>query len=368
MNPWQEMSDTSHIRISAEQVAGYIATEIQRKRDRDHAKKEAQKTPPRRTYHVLKDRDYVTYNYGAPEEVDQSRTNTLSSILCRARERSDRRRDREEQRKIREYEEGMKKVEEEQRRRKEERERQRRRLEEIAEEQRLRERKKELRREREAWEAFHTKLARRHYEEALLRRYFQHMKILVILRHEAIRRAKHHYATTLMKKALHALRIHQQQEHARKDSLALSFYNLKILQKYWLQWRMDMLQQKEEEAKIVNHHNLGLMRGYFQKWRSFTADEIVQRHSRMAVASSHYKRCLLQKAFHQWKLFLTTRQEREKQDIIGSNLRQTVMSILPDFSPQSSDFDEESEDEILNGSNTMRSISELLNNRQLFNL
>ncbi|XP_045593616.1 coiled-coil domain-containing protein 191-like [Procambarus clarkii] len=337
MNPWAPLT-TQDLTLQPSHVTAYLSRELLRKAE--ETKKASERK--RKTVHVVKERNYVTYNYVVPEAAeDGDDDNTLSSILVRAMHRKTKRKEIDEAMKIRRLEDAKRKVDEEKRQCVEARRRQSDRLKEIRETHRLRVIKEEQWRAKEAKQARLNRLADVFRKNLLLRHYFGGFKKLVEISNDNRARARSHYRLKIMQKAMSRLVIHRDKEQQWREHLATSFHRVCVLHKFFTQWKERTAARAEQMVRAGGHHRRRLLRQYLWLWRWAALDQLLQRRAATQLARQHYHRKVLRRGVRSWRQYLEDRRARRQQDLVASRLRFLVKNIIPDFSPASSDDDDD---------------------------
>ncbi|KAK8740143.1 hypothetical protein OTU49_003062, partial [Cherax quadricarinatus] len=280
MNPWSS-TRAQQLTLQSSHVAQYLLKKA------EEAEKAAERKIKRA--YVVKERNYVTYNYvetkaGGDEE------NTLSSILVRAMQRKAKRKEIDQAIKIKHLEESKRKVEEEKQRCMEAKRRQNERLREMKENHKLRIMKEEQWREREARQARHNRKADDFCNKMLLRRYFRGFKTLVVISHDNRIMARDHYRLKLMQKTLSKLVLYREKEQHWRESLATSFHNVCLLHMFFTSWRERVSARAEQVRRGAEHYRQRLLRKYLWEWRWAALDHLLQRRADTQRATQHYHR------------------------------------------------------------------------------
>lgn len=259
MNPWTSTQDDQHSHLHSSHINEFLIRQhLQQKKA-----KEAERATgrARKPHYTVRDRNYETYNYldvdtvreRATDDVDmleETDDNTLSNILVRAMQRKARRKEIDQAMKIKKLEETKRLLEEEKRRCKDERKKHEVKLREMREAHRLRLMREEQWRERQVRLAHQTKLADEFYKASLLRRCFQGFRILVEISRSNQRKAQSHYRHRIVQKAFTKLAINREQEHLWKDSMAVGFHNVTLLNKFFVVWK---------EVQYIVRHERGML-------------------------------------------------------------------------------------------------------------
>ncbi|XP_071516034.1 uncharacterized protein [Panulirus ornatus] len=339
-NPWVAATPADEVHLQPSHVAAFLSRQLLKKKE-EEADKAAERSKKRE--YVVKERNYVTYNYVEAEESDAGEIgdNPLSSILVRAMQRKVRRQEIEEAMKIKRLEESKRKVEEEKRQCEEARRRQRDKLREMRENHRLRLVKEEQWRAREARRARHNKLADDFRKQKLLRHYFGAFKRLVKISRENKIRARKHYRQKILQRAFLNLRIHRDNRQRWRDQVAIRFHNECLLRKAFTHLKKAVAAREEQVARAVEHHRQLLLHRHVWLWRWAALDLLLERRAGIQRAKEHYHRKVLRHALSRWRKYLEGKRTRRQREIVGTRLRFLVKDIIPDFSPASSEDDED---------------------------
>lgn len=244
MNPWTSIQDDQDSHLHSSHVNEFLIRQhLQQKA------KEAERATgrARKPNYAVRDRNYETYNYVDVDTVreraddvevgGETDDNTLSNILVRAMQRKARRKEIDQAMKIKKLEETKRLLEEEKRRCKDERKKHEVKLREMREAHRLRLMREEQWRERQVRLVQQTKLADEFYKASLLRRCFQGFRMLVETSRKNHRTAQSHYRHRIVQKAFTKLAINREQEQLWKDSMAVGFHNVTLLNKFFVVWK-----------------------------------------------------------------------------------------------------------------------------------
>lgn len=233
MDPWAGVGRGDGRRLQVEDVVSFVTRE-HRRRAEQRARENDGSSAKR---YVVKERDYETYNYlesGAGSEGDED---LLSSILVRARERKEKRKQVEEMAKLRQLEETKRKIEEEKMRCRMEKKKQEEKLREMKETHRLRVLREQQRRAREARDMSNIRKADEFHKKRLLRLYFTGFTSLIKISRSYKIKATEHYTKTLQQKSLKKLLINKQREQRSKEQTASDFHNIRLLRRSFQEWK-----------------------------------------------------------------------------------------------------------------------------------
>lgn len=232
MDPWAGVGRGAGKRLQVEDVVSFVVRE-HRARVEQRAR-EAEGRPAKR--HSVKERNYETYNYLENRLGSEDDDDLLSSILVRARERKEKRKQVEEMAKLRQLEETKRKIEEEKRRCLMERRKQEDKLREMKEMHRLRVLKEQQWRAREARELKNKRKADEFHRKILLRQYFTGFTRLVEISRNNREKAKEHYTKALLQKSLRKLLTNKQREQRSKEQMASDFQGVRLLRRSLKEW------------------------------------------------------------------------------------------------------------------------------------
>ncbi|XP_069985475.1 coiled-coil domain-containing protein 191-like [Penaeus vannamei] len=341
MDPWASVGRGSRRHLQVEDVVSFVVRE-HRVRVEQRAR-EAEGRPSKR--HSIKERNYETYNYLENRTGSEDDDDLLSSILVRARERKEKRKQVEEIAKLRQLEETKRKIEEEKRRCLMERRKQEDKLRELKETHRLRVLKEQQWRAREARELSNKRKADEFRRKLLLRQYFTGFIRLVEISKNNKKEAMEHYTKVLLQKSLKKLLTNKQSEQRRKEKMASDFHAVRLLRRSLEEWSKKTSARRAQLQSAESHYQRVIQRRYLWLWKWAALDALLQRRTSLQLATQHHRRKLLADSVRRWRAYVTGRRLRHGKDTVSSRLRFLVKDIIPDFSPVSSDADDASEDE-----------------------
>ena len=233
MDPWGNASQNAHIDFHLTDISCYI----ERQRQLKIAKEKQLETKVNIRAKLIQERRNGRNNgcphlqSGANPRNTSEYPDPLSSILSRAKERSERRKKMEEARKFKELEEEKRKIEFEKFRCEEEKLQQRQKLKMAKDEQKLKKMRDEKRRQ---WDAKLDVMKRKadvFYRNYLLKTYFRKFKLLLLHYKSQRAKAEAHYQMRLMNGALRCLFINSKIEQQNKHENAEKMYNNGLMRK-----------------------------------------------------------------------------------------------------------------------------------------
>lgn len=230
-NPWEELEKSS---IQSDTIV-QLAIEKRRQLITSMPITKARSCLPRVKKHVIRDRDYVTYNYRPKDTGDEY--DVLGKLLHRSQDRIEKRRQLEEAAHQRELQREKKKIEEEHLACELQRKKQEERLKLI---KKAYERKKyldEQKRTREKEELANTKLAVELHKKILLRRCFRRLHRHVVHVQQQSQKADEHYTSNLLFSTFHKLKLNATLMRVCRQKKIQSFYNGVVLRRCITKWK-----------------------------------------------------------------------------------------------------------------------------------
>lgn len=240
MNPWTDVGNLINFDVADLRHQVEIQLRINENKNFE------EETKPKRR---AKAQDYKTYNYlrNKTENKDNSTTfevtdnshsveskNTLLSILLRAQERQEKRKNLQEYCRTEREKKTRERLEKEKVKNEEEKEKYKQKLEALKQEFIIKKQRTEERRENERKFRQLMTRATRHYETFLLRTYLENFKRSLRARRELGRAAVAHYDHVLLAKHFRKLKDFSVLQASRKNDLARNYYEKTILRKYFL--------------------------------------------------------------------------------------------------------------------------------------
>ncbi|XP_060821733.1 trichohyalin-like [Bombus pascuorum] len=172
------------------------------------------------------------------------------------------------------------------------------------------------------------------YRKYLLRHYI--VKPFVMLIKELrinTKKAEDYYRTKLTKKIFTIWKKEVEIQYEIKTEIAESSYRTILMSRIFKEWKQQVRELNLKYQVAVDFYDMKLLDKYFNLWRVTTFELIAKSEEKTKLVIKIYENKLKVKYFGIWKRYLVIAIDIEKSEKRKNELRQLVQEVIPDFDP-----------------------------------
>lgn len=177
-------------------------------------------------------------------------------------------------------------------------------------------------------------IADKFYRKYLLRHYI--MKPFVILIKELrinTKKAEDYYRTKLTKKIFAKWKKEVEIQYEIKTEIVESSYRTILMSRIFKEWKEEARELNLKYQVAVDFYDMKLLDKYFNLWRVTTLELKAKSEEKTKLVIKIYENKLKVKYFGIWKRYLVIAIDIEKSEKRKNELRQLVQEVIPDFDP-----------------------------------